>query len=211
MYRNLYNLQLLKLACIFYVRRRRSCIPKTSLSTPTTVASTVTSIPSTFAKTLSTFISTFTTVIWSPRPPSLFQPLASAMKSDFTLPPLAEPQYHLVWKVSLPLTLPPKLFPTSLHLPLVGMPFSGIKQIIVLGDSMLNIQKLHKDKELSEHDWLPLDLRIREQIKKFETVVFYHIRRENNKIADAQANIRACLEQGDLLLNQGDKSHHYIQ
>lgn len=75
---------------------------------------------------------------------------------------------------------------------------------------MLNTQKFHKDKELSENYWLPLDLRIREKIKKFETIFFYHIRRESNKNVDNQENIGACLEQGDILLNQGDKSYHHI-
>lgn len=63
--------------------------------------------------------------------------------------------------------------------------------------------------EPSEQYWLPLDLRVREKIQKFDTISFYHTRREYNTIVGEQKNIGASYEQGDLVLDQGDKTYFF--
>jgi len=69
-----------------------------------------------------------------------------------------------------------------------------IDHLIVLGDSMLVIHKFHKAKDMVQKKISPLDERIWNQIQKFESISFYYVKRENNKIANEQANIRVCLD-----------------
>ena len=75
---------------------------------------------------------------------------------------------------------------------------------------MLIIQKFHKVKNHREEDLLPLDTWIRSQIQKLDSISFFDIKIENNKIADEQANKDTYLDQGILLLDQGDPTLHYI-
>lgn len=64
----------------------------------------------------------------------------------------------------------------------------GLQRITVLSDSELLVKQMNGEYRVKHPDLLPLYQNARELVKEFETVAISHVRREQNKRADALCN-----------------------
>ena len=80
----------------------------------------------------------------------------------------------------------------------------GIKKLIIVGDSMVVIQKctrLSRNELLFDLETSPLVIRIMYLLRKLKEYKKFHVKRENNNMVDLQANKGVELEQGILYID----------
>jgi len=83
----------------------------------------------------------------------------------------------------------------------------GITKLTVFGDSKLLIQAIHSKTPPANLNLTRPFLKIQALRKKFQAITFYHILRDLNQLADAEANKGSNLDRGILNLN-GTISRH---
>jgi ribonuclease HI len=69
----------------------------------------------------------------------------------------------------------------------------NIRNLIVYGDSLLVIKQMNKQYKISAVNLVPLFKEAQELKKEFDTILFVHIYRTQNKRADELSNIGLCL------------------
>lgn len=63
------------------------------------------------------------------------------------------------------------------------------KKIYFYLDSLLVVNQLNGEYKVKNRDFWPVHQDIKDSVKEYEEVEFQHVRREHNKLADAQVNI----------------------
>ena len=69
-----------------------------------------------------------------------------------------------------------------------------IKSLIVYGDSLLVIKQMNNQYKVSSENLIPLFTEAQELKKKFDTILFVHVYRTQNKRADELSNLGLCLD-----------------
>ena len=64
----------------------------------------------------------------------------------------------------------------------------GIKEIIVKGDSLLVINQVMGKWKVRNNILQNLHTEVTDKLSQFDTISFHHVPREENKLADAEAN-----------------------
>lgn len=86
-----------------------------------------------------------------------------------------------------------------------------ISHLNIVGDSMVVIQKCTRSSRKMHHidfESSPMLIRIMFLLIKLDAFNFYHVKWENNREADFQANIGTALEQGVLIIDQSNQICH---
>ena len=69
----------------------------------------------------------------------------------------------------------------------------NIRNLIVYGDSLLVIKQMNKQYKISAENLVPLFKEAQELKSEFDTILFVHIYRTQNKRADELSNLGLCL------------------
>jgi len=80
----------------------------------------------------------------------------------------------------------------------------GIKEVNVIGDSQSIIKTIVDNSPPKDLRLARLVSRIKSLIKSFQSINFFHVWRENNKDADAEANKVALLSTSSLLRDRDE-------
>ena len=78
--------------------------------------------------------------------------------------------------------------------PVFFVPEMKIKSLIVYGDSLLVIKQMNNQYKVSSENLIPLFTEAQELKKKFDTILFVHVYRTQNKRADELSNLGLCLD-----------------
>ena len=81
----------------------------------------------------------------------------------------------------------------------------GMANLIVFGDSRLLIQSLTRRKRPGHINLAQIYHKIQTLSNLFQSIKFYHVLRELNQLADAEANRGVCLGRG-ILIKDGEES-----
>lgn len=76
-------------------------------------------------------------------------------------------------------------------------------QLMVLGDSMIEIRRVNKLNDHDEQTSISILQRIKLLMDRFDLIEFYHVKRNYNRVVDSLANKGVYLEQRVLNIDEG--------